>query len=87
MTFTDLAFVSVDGPDDRPVENAWSPLRSGNFEKDCATGRRYFSELYRLMKSNDNPMYLSRVLAAQARAGKWEGVEIGFAQAMAEQLL
>lgn len=39
------------------------------------------------MLLENNPTFLARVISAQVRGGVWEGVEIGFTQAMAERLL
>lgn len=77
MNFDSLPFVSA---------SAWTPDRTGNFETDCATGRSYFRALQELILKTGNPLFLSRVLHAQVEGGKWEGVEIGFAQALGEQI-
>lgn len=39
------------------------------------------------MLLENNPTFLARVISAQVAGGVWEGVEIGFTQAMAERLL
>ena len=87
MKFADLSFVNVTDDGEMQHEDAWAPEQSGDFATDCAVGRRCFAELLDLMRADQNPLYLSRVLAAQVRRGKWEAVEIGFSQAMAEHLL
>ncbi|RVT75665.1 hypothetical protein EM858_14560 [Agrobacterium sp. CNPSo 2736] len=65
----------------------WTPFRTNDYQVDCNTGRLYFSQLHSLMTATDNPVHLSRVLQAQVEVGRWEGIEIGFAQAMSEALL
>lgn len=80
MNFEQLPFVAmVDGR-----VHAWSPKRSGEYQVDCACGRLYFEQLQAAMVASDNTLLLSQVLQAQVSGGRWEGVEIGFAQAMAE---
>lgn len=85
-TFEDLSFVGVDTTGEYPKALAWNPTRSGDYAKDCETGRSHFKELQDLMGSESNPLFLCRVLRAQVEGGKWEAIEIGFAQAMAERL-
>lgn len=87
MKFETLSFVDVREVDGFPKIDAWKPERTDDYTKDCAKGRAYFSELYGLLLDSGNPTFLSRVLAAQVRGGKWEAVEIGFTQAMAEKLM
>lgn len=82
MSFEQLPFVASDAGRLHP----WTPRRSDDYHADCNTGRLYFTQLHSLMTATDNPLHLSRVLQAQVEAGRWEGVEIGFAQAMAEAL-
>lgn len=66
----------------------WEVASSGEYSADCATGRRHFSQLHRLMRDTDNPLLLARVLAEQAtKKETWGGVEVGFHAAMAERLL
>ncbi len=83
MSFESLPFVHK-FPKGRTT--AWHPERTGCFETDCATGRAYFRALQELILSTGNPLYLSRVLHAQVEEGTWDGVEIGFAQALGEQI-
>lgn len=82
MSFEQLPFVASNAGRLHP----WTPQRSDDYQADCNTGRLYFTQLHSLMTATDNPLHLSRVLQAQVEAGKWEAVEIGFAQAMAEAL-
>lgn len=65
----------------------WRPARTGNYETDCAQGKTYFQELRDYVQATGNPAVLNRVLASQVRSGVWDGVEIGFAQGMAEAVL
>ncbi|EGL63598.1 hypothetical protein AGRO_3667 [Agrobacterium sp. ATCC 31749] len=81
-SFEQLPFVASDTGRIQP----WAPVRTDDYQADCDTGRLYFTQLRSVMTATENPLHLSRVLQAQVEAGKWEGVEIGFAQAMAEAL-
>lgn len=87
MQFNDLTFVGVDNSGEFPKPMPWQPVRTGDYSADCAAGRAYFTELRDLIVSTDNPAFLSRVLSAQVQGGKWDGVEIGFSQAMSEKLV
>lgn len=82
MSFEQLPFVASNEGRLHP----WTPVRTNDYQADCDTGRLYFTQLRSVMTATENPLHLSRVLQAQVEAGKWEGVEIGFAQAMAEAL-
>ncbi|MGA1831653.1 hypothetical protein [Rhizobium wenxiniae] len=83
VNFEQLPFVAtVDGR-----LSCWVPERSGDYETDCISGRRYFTRLLDLMRRTDNPLLLSRVMHAQVTTGQWEAVEIGFAQAMSEKIM
>lgn len=87
MNFSELAFVSTDNSGEQSKIKPWNPRRTGDYAKDCALGRDYFDELYRIMVRNDEPLLLNRVLADQVRGGVWDGVEIGFSQAMSDKLI
>ncbi|RWX70470.1 hypothetical protein EN780_03485 [Mesorhizobium sp. M4B.F.Ca.ET.089.01.1.1] len=82
-----LSFVGTDASGDYPKVVPWQPKRSGDYGRDCAAGRSYYVELHNLMLLENNPTFLARVISAQVAGGVWEGVEIGFTQAMAERLL
>lgn len=87
MSFEQLSFVGQDTSGDYPKVLPWAPARTGDFPTDCGQGRRYFNELHDFIIASANPTLLSRVLSAQVRGGTWDGVEIGFSQAMAERLM
>ncbi|MBH0113246.1 hypothetical protein I5E68_09840 [Novosphingobium sp. YJ-S2-02] len=63
--------------------NDWVPQRSGDYAKDCETGRNYARELCELIGATDNPGYLGRVMKAVIEGGTYDGVEIGFCHAIA----
>ncbi|TGT90903.1 MULTISPECIES: hypothetical protein [unclassified Mesorhizobium] len=86
MKFEELTFVGIDSSGEFPKPLPWNPKRTGNYSEDCATGRECFRELHEFMLMCDNPSFLVRVLSAQVQGGTWEGVEIGFSQAMSEKL-
>lgn len=86
MTFDQLTFVGTDTSGDFPRPLPWNPKRTGDYTEDCATGREYFRELQELILKSENPTFLLRVLSAQVKGGVWDGVEIGFAQAMGEKI-
>lgn len=87
MTFDELSFVASDTSGDFPKVMPWAPKRSGDYKKDCETGRAAFRELSEYIAETDNPTLLGRVLEAQVRGGVWDATEIGFAQAMSEALM
>lgn len=88
MSLIEMSFVAVDKDGECPrITSAWAPVRTGDYAADCERGRAYFHELRTLMAANANPAYLSHVLHAQQEGGKWDGVEIGFAQAMGELIM
>ncbi len=84
MKFSDLSFVGVDNTGEFEKVLPWDPLRTGDYEKDCAQGRHYFQELKNYIQATGNPTLFCRVLSAQVRGGTWDAVEIGFSQAMGE---
>lgn len=87
MQFKDLSFVGADTTVEFEKVVPWDPVRTGDYEKDCAQGRAYFQELREYIQATGNPAILNRVLASQVRSGFWTAVEIGFAQGMAEAVL
>lgn len=87
MKFDDLTFVSFNNDGEYRKAMPWCPVRTGDYSVDTRQGREYFAELHTLIMQSGNPTFLSRVLNAQVEGGKWEAVEIGFSQAMAEKLL
>ncbi|RWI96417.1 MAG: hypothetical protein E5W06_00180 [Mesorhizobium sp.] len=82
-----LSFTGVDSSGEYPKVVPWQPKRSGDYSQDCAAGRAYYAELLDLMRQENNPTFLCRVLSAQVKGGVWDAVEIGFTQAMAERLV
>ena len=66
-----LSFVGNSG-------SMWSPERSGNYARDCATGRLYASELAEYVRLTGRLHTMSFVAQAIAASGEWGGVEIGF---------
>lgn len=82
MKFTALPFVVL-APNGAVTSN-WAVTPTGDHQKDCHTGRQYFGLLNAVMRREDNPALLGRVLEGQVQAGRWTGIEIGFAAAAAE---
>ena len=68
------------------IVKQWSPERSGNFSKDCTLGRLLFKEVLDEMQKSGNVYLLLRTIEAQVDAGVFDGVEIGFHQALTERL-
>lgn len=58
--------------------NFWNPARSGNYESDCAQGRKYAEELLNLLAIDNNATIFGSIVRAIAKNGVYEGVEIGF---------
>jgi len=85
MQFNTLPFVKCD--ETGHVISTWTVESSGDYSKDCATGRHHFDQLLRAIDASGNLLLLSRVIEGQVKAGHWSGIEIGFTQAMAERVL
>lgn len=85
MQFNTLPFVEC--AENGAVISTWKVEPSGDYSKDCVTGRHYFEQLLRAIETNGNILLLSRVIEGQVKAGQWGGIEIGFNQAMAERVL
>lgn len=80
-SLSELDFVqTVDGR----LVSTWSPTRTGDHAKDCATGRTYGVQMLDLMRRQSNPVLLGQVTQGIVSGGIYSGVEIGFMQAIAE---
>lgn len=82
-----LSFVEIDV--DNPIRQVrtWQPKRTNDYAQDCALGREMFNETLERMKQTGNVYILSRIIEGQVDAGVFDGVEIGFHQALTEKLL
>ncbi len=67
------------------ITDYWDVTPSNDYQQDCSTGRQYFVCLYKQMQG-DPTLYNSVVRAIVLRA-QWTGVEIGFFQAAANELV
>lgn len=65
----------------------WKPVRSGNYEVDCATGREYAENLLAFMRKNQNPLILRSVIQSMNSQDALGGVEIGFLTRLGTELL
>lgn len=63
-------------------ENAWAPQRTGNYEKDCATGRAYGKALIDFIRERESPQVFGHIARAMTAGGVFEGVEVGFCSAI-----
>lgn len=85
MDFTDLPFVTVG--DNGSIQDTWNVSPTGDFARDCATGRKYFQMLQMVMNITGNPVFLVRVIEGQGKKfASWGGIETGFFAAMADEL-
>lgn len=57
---------------------------TGDYSADCEAGVGAAIELQDFMRTQDAPFMLGHVLQAMIAKGRWSGVEVGFAQAMAQ---
>ena len=86
MTFEKLPFIKTDS--NGQVISTWSVSPSGDYSADCATGRKHFRELLMVIYNTGNELLLSRVLTGQAAVfSTWSGIEIGFHQQMALEIM
>jgi hypothetical protein len=56
----------------------WAPERSGDYDRDCRTGRRYAGELLRGIRESGNPALIGGVARLISEAAAFDGVEAGF---------
>lgn len=84
MGLRDLSFVEVE---DERLKSLWNVRESGLYVRDNATGRRYADDCIRMMLRLDNPVLLGQIGRAMVVQGNFGGIEIGFAQRIAEHLL
>lgn len=59
----------------------WQPPRTGNYKKDCATGREIAEAL---MCNQGSPSDLGWIVRSMVTAGKFDGVEVGFFHRISE---
>ena len=80
----ELPFVRTSGGQ---VVQLWSPRRTGTWGEDNAIGRGYAGELLQVMRRSGATTLLGQVMRSIVEGGQHEGVEVGFYQALAEQLV
>lgn len=56
----------------------WQPERSGDYQKDTASGRRYADNVLGLVDDRANPLIFGAVVKAIVQGGVYDAVEIGF---------
>lgn len=62
----------------------WAIVPTGDWAADNEAGIAAAIELQDYMRAQDAAFMLSHVLRSMAAKGRWSGVEVGFAQAMAQ---
>ncbi len=62
----------------------WSILESGDYAKDCQSGREAARELMNYVAFQGMPNLMPSVASAIAKNGRWGGLEIGFFQEIGE---
>ena len=65
----------------------WTPVITGDWSRDCATGRAAAAELTRVMATLESPFMLGYVLRRMVEKGVWGGCEVGFAHEIAERTM
>lgn len=65
----------------------WAIVPTGDYSDDCEAGAAAAIELQDFMRDQDAPFMLGHVLRSMVEKGRWSGVEVGFAQAMAAAAL
>jgi len=75
--------VATDG---REVTIYWHPLVTGDWAKDNKQGRDYATRIVARAQAAGSPMLIFRVIGDMVRAGRFNGVEVGFVQKVAEYL-
>lgn len=64
--------------------NFWAIVPTGDYSADCEAGTAAAIELQGFMRDHAAPFVLGHVLRSMVEKGDWSGVEVGFAQAMAQ---
>lgn len=65
----------------------WAIVPTGDYSADCEAGTAAAIELQDFMLAGDAPFMLGHVLRSMVEKGRWSGVEVGFAQTMAQAAL
>lgn len=79
-----LPFISIiDKEDGERTINHWSVSPSGDYGKDCETGRHYARLLVRSLRLTDCASILPWIIEAMPRGKDRTGIEIGFWHAFA----
>jgi hypothetical protein len=85
MNFENLPFVIM--AQNGKVKDTWRVVSTGDYDQDCALGRKHFRALMLVMNATSNPLYLVRVIEGQAaKYATWGGIEAGFLSAMSDEL-
>ena len=65
----------------------WAIVPTGDYSADCEAGAAAAIELQDFMRDHAAPFLLGHVLRGMVAKGRWGGVEVGFARAMAAAAL
>ncbi len=84
MKFAEMPFVKCDAEGN--VVDPWSVQPTDDYAENCRTGRRFFGLLLFPMRLENNPLLIGTVTQAIVMKGKWTGIEVGFIQAMSEEI-
>ena len=65
----------------------WQPDRTGNYGKDCETGRAAADSLLQTIEETQNPCLFGTVVRAMVEGGVFGGVEAGFCSVIGIKLI
>lgn len=57
---------------------AWAPQRTGDYETDCALGRKCASEFAEFASASDANSLLGVIVSDMVEDGRFTGLEVGF---------
>lgn len=67
--------------------NLWSPVVTEDWSKDVAQGHSYGREIVLYMRKTGHIPFLHHVIKAMVGHGVWSGVEVGFHQLIAMEVV
>ena len=76
--FRDLPFIAA---------GKWAPGAAGSYVKDCQLGRAHAQLMLDLIRETRSPTIYPAVARCMTMSGQFGGVEVGFTQRVAEELL
>jgi len=68
----------------REVLEYWHPIRTGQWGRDCQTGRDYAIHVVQYMRDESDPLLLTKIMQDMTLKAVFGGVETGFCTAISE---